>query len=142
MSRWKRARPHLSYRCRVLVINNLLASSLWHRFILPATTGKLVKQSTKATVGLLLGRPHWLRPTIICRPLVEDGQGMVHIRSQIMAVRLCSVKKLLSEEQFPNHLLTSHILQQAVGWDMSVNVFSSCFNVFTHLLSLISIRVY
>jgi len=33
LRRWKRAQPHLSYRGRVLVINNLVASFLWHRVI-------------------------------------------------------------------------------------------------------------
>lgn len=28
--RWKLLLPHLSYRGRVLVVNNLVASSLWH----------------------------------------------------------------------------------------------------------------
>ena len=33
LRRWKRAQPHLSYRGRVLVIHNLVASFLWHRVI-------------------------------------------------------------------------------------------------------------
>ena len=121
LSRWRRALPHLSYKGRVLVINNLVASSLWHRFVCLQPPEDLLKEVQRQLSDFFWGGHHWLRPNVVCQPLAEGGQGMVDIKSRIMAFRLCSVQRLMSDEQLPSHLLAAQILRQAGGLGYGVN---------------------
>ena len=50
LSKWKWLLPQLSYRGRVLIVNNLVASTLWHRLIaLPPPRG-LIEGIQRAAV--------------------------------------------------------------------------------------------
>ena len=120
---WKRALPHLSYRARVLVVNNLVASSLWHKFICLQPPEVLLKAVQRLLVDFFWSGFHWLQPNVICRPLAEGGQGLVDIKSRIMAFRLCSTQMLMHEKQLLSRLLARHILQQASGLGYSLELF-------------------
>ncbi len=50
LSHWKWLLPQLSYRGRVLICNNLVASSLWHRMMILEPPEDLVRQIQRCLV--------------------------------------------------------------------------------------------
>lgn len=54
LSRWNWLLPQLSYRGRVLVCNNLVASSLWHRMIILEPPEDLVRGIQQRLVDFFL----------------------------------------------------------------------------------------
>ena len=75
--------PQLSYRGRVLIVNNLVASTLWH---------SLSEGIQRAAVDFFWSGLHWLRSAILYLPM-QEGQGLVDIAARITAFRLQTVYK-------------------------------------------------
>ena len=48
----------LSYRCRVLIVNNLVASALWLTVLPP--TGGLIQELQRIIVEFFLSGHHWI----------------------------------------------------------------------------------
>lgn len=100
--------PSLSWRGRVMAINQFIAPKLW--FILQAniisnTHADLLQ---KQLIELFWhGRKHWVTQKHLCLPIKYGGLGLVHIRSKITLFRLiCSLKYLSCEEkQIWHHFL-------------------------------------
>jgi len=61
LSRWNWLLPQLSYRGRVPVCNNLVASSLWHKMMILEPPKKLVKEIQQRIVEIFLSGQHWLK---------------------------------------------------------------------------------
>ena len=78
LSRWKWLLPQLSYRGRVLVANNLAASTLWHRLMI---LQPLVQELQRTLVNLFWSGQHWIKAAALYLPLHEGGQGLVDISS-------------------------------------------------------------
>ena len=95
MSRWKRLLPQLSYRGRVLVINNLVASSLWHKLQVLVPPPGLLEALQRLLVDFFWSGHHWLRAAVLYLPVAEGGQGLIHIKSRTAAFRLQAAQKLL-----------------------------------------------
>ena len=73
LSKWKWLLPQLSYRWRVLIVNNLVASTLWHRLIvLPPPRGQ-IEGIQRAAVDFFWSGLHWLRSAILYLPVQEGG---------------------------------------------------------------------
>ena len=95
LSKWKWLLPQLSYRWRVLIVNNLVASTLWHRLIvLPPPRGQ-IEGIQRAAVDFFWSGLHWLRSVILYLPVQKGGQGLVDIAARITAFRLQTVQRLL-----------------------------------------------
>lgn len=62
LQRWKWIQAQLSYRGRVLVVNNLATSMLWHRLTVLDPQKELLSQLQKAFVDFFWGGHHWLPP--------------------------------------------------------------------------------
>ena len=86
---------------------------------MPAPTESTAGHDPGLTSGLFGGCHHWLRPNVIC----HGGQNLAHVKSRVVAFRLCSIKRLLYVENLPNHPLACHILQQAGRLSYGVEVF-------------------
>ena len=92
---WKWLLPRLSYRGRVLVINNLVAGSLWHRLqVLVPPTG-LLERIKKLLVDFFWSGHHWRKEATLYLPVTEGGQGLVDIGSRVVAFRLQAAQRLL-----------------------------------------------
>jgi len=109
LSKWKWLLPQLLYRGRVLVANNLVASTLWHRLI------------TLTPPRGLIGRPESHRglflvwPAPLYLPVAEGGQGLINIRSKIASFRLQTTRRLLYGCG-SSWLDTAGLLLRRVGW--------------------------
>lgn len=92
---WKWLLPQLSYRGRVLVINNLVAGSLWHRLkVLVPPTG-LLEQIQRILVDFFWSGRHWKKDAVLHLPVSEGGQGLIDITSKVAGFRLQAAKRFL-----------------------------------------------
>ncbi len=95
LSKWNWLLPQLSYRGRVLVINNLAASMLWHRTIVLEPPEELISNIQRIFVNFFWSGQHWIRAAALYLPVQEGGQGLVDVRSRIRAFRIQAVQRLL-----------------------------------------------
>ncbi|XDV33218.1 hypothetical protein PO909_003724 [Leuciscus waleckii] len=98
LGRWKWLLRKMSFRGRILVINNLVASMLWHRLaVLEPPVGLLEKIQT-SLVNFFWDKLHWLPKSVVYLPVEEGGQGLIHLASRKAAFRLQFVKKRLYQK--------------------------------------------
>lgn len=95
LSRWKWLLPQMSYRGRVLVANNLVASTLWHKMNIVPPPMALVEDVQRIMVDFFWSGHHWLRAAGLYLPLAEGGQGLMDIKSRVIAYRLQTAQRLL-----------------------------------------------
>ena len=110
---WEGLLKSLSYKGRTLVINNLIATKLWHRITVLQPSNQVIMAIQRMLVNLFLSRYHWLQPEILCYPRKEGGQGVINIFGRIVAFRLQSLQKLLFTEQLTWRPFAFFLLQQA-----------------------------
>nr|BAC82606.1 pol-like protein [Takifugu rubripes] len=95
LKRWKWLLPHMSYRGRTLVINNLVSSFLWHRLAVVDPPADLLSRVQTVIVDFLWDRLHWLPQVVLFLPKEEGGQGLVHLASKRAVFRLQFIQRLL-----------------------------------------------
>ncbi|KAK5933249.1 hypothetical protein CgunFtcFv8_013744 [Champsocephalus gunnari] len=95
LSKWRWLLPQLSYRGRALVVNHLVASSLWHKLIVLAPPPGLVKELQRCLVNFFWSGQHWLKASVLYLPVAEGGQGLIDIQSRTAAFRLQTAQRLL-----------------------------------------------
>ena len=110
---WKRLSSLLSYRGRVLIINNLAASNLWHRMIALQPPKSLILNLQRILVNCFWNGMHRLRADLLSVPLEKGGQGLVDITSKILSFRLTTLRQLLYKEVLSWRPLASCLLLQA-----------------------------
>ncbi len=96
LKKWSWIHPKMSFRGRVLVINNLVASTLWHKLsCMDPPTGLLPKLQS-ILVNFFWDKLHWIPQSVLYLPKEEGGQGMVHLQSRLSTFRLQFIQKLLN----------------------------------------------
>lgn len=95
LSKWKWLLPQLSYRGRVLVANNLVASTLWHRLVTLTPPRDLIEDIQKDILNFFWSGKHWIRSAVLHLPVAEGGQGLNDIQSKIASFRLRTAQRLL-----------------------------------------------
>lgn len=95
IQRWRWILPQLSYRGRVLIINNLAASMLWHKLTVLKPPKDFFIKIQKAFIEFFWNGHHWLPPGVLFLPVAEGGQGLIHLESKMKALRLQTLKKVL-----------------------------------------------
>ena len=95
LTKWKWLLPQLSYRGRVLIANNLVASALWHRLTVLTPPRGLIHAIQKEIVDFFWSGQHWTRASVLYLPVQEGGQGLVDINSRVTAFRLQTAQRLL-----------------------------------------------
>ena len=128
LNHWNQFAKALSFRGRVLVINQLCASKLWHRLITMApSTGLLNQLQTKFNDFFWQGR-HWVARDVLYQPVVNGGQGLVHLESRLTAFRLQYVQRYLySCLEHPSFHFTSFYLKQLGNLKYSKQLFATNF---------------
>ncbi|XP_064843632.1 uncharacterized protein LOC135555246 [Oncorhynchus masou masou] len=110
LSRWKWVLPQLSYRERVLVANNLAASTLWHRLMILQPPKGLIQELQRTLVNFFWPGQHWIKAAA----LYEGGQGLVDISSRITAFRLQAAQGLLYRD-CSSWIETAYTLMRRAG---------------------------
>ncbi|KAK3563430.1 hypothetical protein QTP86_028166 [Hemibagrus guttatus] len=99
LSQWTWVLPQLSYRGRVLVTNNLIASLLWHRFTVLEPSEPLIKEVQKRIVNFFWAGQHWTRAPVLYLLLQEGGQRLIDLSCQVRTFRLQAAQRLLYGEE-------------------------------------------
>ncbi|KAI3358278.1 hypothetical protein L3Q82_003276 [Scortum barcoo] len=86
----ERGRLPLSCRGRVLILNNLISTALWHRLACVDPPVSLLSRIQAVLVDFFWDRLHWVPQSILFLPKEEGGQGLVHLASRGAAFRLQS----------------------------------------------------
>ncbi|KAK3574580.1 hypothetical protein QTP86_010339 [Hemibagrus guttatus] len=96
LSRWKGLVPRMSYRGRMLVINNLAALSLWHKLACVDLLPNLLASIQALLVDFFWDSLHWIPQSVLHLPKEEGGQGLVQLASRAAAFRLQFLQRLLT----------------------------------------------
>lgn len=96
LRKWKWILPKLSFRGRVLIVNNLVASMLWHRLACVDPPVNLLARIQSVIVDFFWDRLHWVPQSVLFLPREEGGQGLIHLASRGAAFRLQFAQRLLS----------------------------------------------
>lgn len=115
LSKWRWLLPLMSFRGRVLVLNNLAASVLWHRLCVLEPPRGLLKELQKRLVDFFWTGQHWTRAAVLHLPLQEGGQGLVDLQSRVTAFRLQTAKRLLYHPNLSWRGLAWTLLRRAGG---------------------------
>ena len=122
--KWSWLLPQLSYRGRVLVANNLIASTLWHKFTVLNPPGGLINAIQRALVDFFWSGQHWLRAAALYLPVQEGGQGLMDIRSRVAVLRLQAVQRLLYHQRHAWMDLACALLRVAGHMGLDRHLFS------------------
>lgn len=128
---WQWLLSQLSFRGRVLIINNLVASMLWHKLVCLEPPLFLLNEIQKCLVQFFWSGHHWLRPAVLYPPCEEGGQGLIDIHSRMAAFRLQAAQRLLYTPQLSWRDLAFCLLQKAgrLGFDRHLFLISlDCFS--------------
>ena len=114
----------LSCRGHVLMLNNLVASMLWHRFKAVHPPESLVKNIQRILIDFLWSDKHRVQPGVLSLPLDKGGQGLADLISKIMAFRMTAIKRLLHGPScLASRFLANSLLSQAGALGYSQDVF-------------------
>ncbi len=95
LAKWTWLAPNMSYRGRILIINNLVASSLWHKLAYIDPPPKLLAAVQALLVNFCWDKLHWVTQSILFLSKEEGGQGLVNLQSRTAAFRLQFIQRLL-----------------------------------------------
>ncbi|KAI4882467.1 hypothetical protein NFI96_027581 [Prochilodus magdalenae] len=124
LARWKWIRPQMSLRGRVLVINNLAASVLWHRLSCVDPPVGLLARLQAIMVDFFWDRLHWVAQGVLFQAKEEGGQGLVHLASRLATFRVQFIIKFLTGPvDLVWRKVASVILQKADGLRLDTALF-------------------
>lgn len=76
LAKWKFLLPKMSYKGQVLIINNLIASALWHRLICVDPPRDLLPRLQSILIDFFWDKMHWVLKSILYLPKEEGGHGL------------------------------------------------------------------
>ena len=119
LRQWRWIFPKMSFRGRVLIINNLAASMLWHRLSCVDPPQTLLAKIQAIIVDCFWDRLHWVPQSVLFLPREEGGQGLVHLAGRGAAFRLQFIQRLLTG---PTDLVWRSVARavMAQGWGLGL----------------------
>ncbi|KAK3531870.1 hypothetical protein QTP70_033418, partial [Hemibagrus guttatus] len=110
-------------RGRVLVVNNLAASTLWHKTNVMELPEELVSSIQRSIVDFFWSGQHWLPAAVLYLPVQEGGQGLVDVRSRIRAFRIQAAQRLLYHKDVVWEKTAGAILRRVGGFRLDKHLF-------------------
>jgi len=123
LSKWRWLLPQLSYRGRVLVVNNLAASILWHRTMVMEPPEELISSIQKEIVKFFWDGQHWLRAAVLYLPVQEGGQGLVDVRNRVRGFRIQAAQRFLYDKDVLWGKTASVIMRRVGGLGLDKQLF-------------------
>ncbi len=87
LNKWKWLLPKMSFRRRTLVINNLVASTLWHCLVCMEPSSGLIKKLQAMLVDSFWDKLHWVPQAVVL---------LVHIESRVATFCVQFIQKYLT----------------------------------------------
>ena len=94
--KWRWIFPKLSYKGRVLVLNNLVSSMLWHRLTCVDPPPDLLPKVQAILVDTFWDKLHWLPQSLLYLQKEEGGHGLMHLASRRATFRLEFIRRFLT----------------------------------------------
>lgn len=88
LGRWRWLLPRMSYRGRAIIINNLVASTLWHCLAVLEPPSILLGKLQSFIVDFFWYKLHWIPQSFLFLLKEDGGQGLVHLASRKSAFRI------------------------------------------------------
>lgn len=125
LSKWRWLLRQISYRGRVLILNNLIASLLWHKLACLEPPAGLLNKIQSCMIKFFWDDKHWVPQAVLFLPKEEGGQGLVHLESRTAAFRLQFIQKYLMgrEEDVLWKPITSIILRRIGSFGLDASLF-------------------
>ena len=102
----------LSYKGKALVINGLLTSTLWYNATSLSIPAWAISQIEQSIFDFFWNyKCHLVNKDILALPLQEGGFNIPRLKTKIQALRLNTLRRLLSEERAHWKHFTSHFLR-------------------------------
>lgn len=101
LKKWKWLLAQMSFRGRTLVINNLVASALWHRLACMEPPAGLLSKLQAVLVDFFWDRLHWVPQRVLFLPKEEGGQGLVHLASRVATFPFQFAQRYLTGFKYP-----------------------------------------
>lgn len=96
LKKWKWIHSQLSFRGRVLILNNLIASNMWHKLSCVEPPTGLLSRLQTILVDFFWDRLHWVPQSVLFLPVEEGGQGLVSLSSRYATFRFQFIQKFLT----------------------------------------------
>ena len=124
LRRWTGLLRVLSYRARVLVINQLITSMLWYRLVTLTPPPDFVLNIQRTVVRFFWdNRLHWIPVEVLKLPIGEGGQALVCVRTQVATFRLQTLQRYLYVEPPPKwRALATYFFRQVNGLNYDVQL--------------------
>jgi len=90
LAKWRWLHSQMSFRGGVLVLNNLVASLLWHRLTCLDPPSGLIAEIQAKMVNFFWDKFHWVPQSVLFLSRDEGGQGLVHLASRTAVVSVVS----------------------------------------------------
>ena len=103
LKKWIPIAKALSYRGRMLVINQLCAPRLWHKFRCINPPEKLLDELRKIYFQFFWQGTHWVKKELMALPLEEGGQGIIDLRARLFDFKLTYLSDYLKNLAQPRH---------------------------------------
>ena len=129
LNAWAPIAKALSYRGRTLVINQICAPLLWHRFSCLSPPAPLLLELRRLFVSFFWQGCHWTSWEFLSLPLDQGGQGLIHLEARIFDFRLTFLRTFLDNLDKPIHscfLLTRTILHRIYRLNYDYQLFLYC----------------
>ena len=94
--KWRWIFPKLSCKGRVLVLNNLVSSMLWHRLTCVEPPPDLLPKVQAILVDTFWDKLHWLPQSLLYLQKEEGGHGLMHLASKRATFWLEFIRRFLT----------------------------------------------
>ena len=129
LAKWRWLHSQMSFRGRVLVLNNLVASLLWHRLTCLDPPSGLIAEIQAKMVNFFWDKFHWVPQSVLFLSRDEGGQGLVHLASRTATFRLQFIQKYLTgPEALVWRDVASCILRRVNNLGLDAALFLTDFN--------------
>ncbi len=124
LDKWKWLIPKLSYIGRTLIVNNLVASCLWHRLACLDPPAQILTKIQWMLVDFLGDKLHWVSQSVLYLPKEEGGHGLMHLKSRIAAFHLQFLQRFLYKSSINGwRAVTCAILHRTEGLGLDKSLF-------------------
>ena len=118
LSWWSRYAKAMSFQGRVIVLNQLAATKLFHRLVSLSPPPDVIDKIKQSFLDFFWQGRHWLPAQLVYAPVKIGGQNLVNLTTRITAFRLQYFQRFLySDIDHPAFAFTNYYFKRAHNLD-------------------------
>jgi exonuclease III len=115
--KWKPRIGSMSYRGRVLAINQFIAPKMWHILQVYTPPRPILRKLQAQLVNFVWnGGKHWVSAKVLCAPIESGGLALVDVENKILSFRFRVAQRFLSSDSHPWKDLAKARLGESISW--------------------------